>query len=421
MSRLRPLARRFVPLLSLAAVLTACSDPAAQPAGGAPKIPVSVITLKAEPVTLTSAQPGRVEAIRDAQIRARVNGIVTGIHFEQGSEVKEGQLLFTIDPAPYQAAYDQAAAQLQQAQADARAARTLSQRYTKLIEANAVSRQEYDNAVARTAQAEASIAAAQAALKAAKINLDYTKVTSPIAGRIGRALVTEGALVSAASATQLATVQQLDKVYIDSQRSTSELAQLRRALADGSLQVDGEGATQVRAILDDGSEYEHTGRLLFSGVLVDPSTGQVTVRSEFPNPDQVLLPGMYVRVSVPQGVDAQGLQVPQQALQRSGEGRASLFLVKEGRVSPVPVTTGADVGGNTLVTSGVQEGDVVIVEGFQKIRPGAEVAPMPWKLADASGSQAAPDPAQGDTSAAQPDAAQGDPTAAQPDAAQTPS
>jgi len=369
--------------LALAVLLSACSDPAAQTAGGgAPKVPVSVVTLQAEPAMLTSALPGRVEAIRDAQIRARVNGIVTGIHFEQGSEVKEGQLLFTIDPAPYQAAYDQAAAQLKQAQADASAARTLSKRYTTLVEANAVSRQEYDNAVARTAQAEAAIAAAQAAVQAAKINLDYTRVTSPITGRIGRALVTEGALVSAASATQLATVQQLDKVYIDSQRPTRELAQLRKAIAAGNLQVDRQGAAQVRAILDDGSDYEHAGRLLFSGVLVDPTTGQVTVRSEFPNPDQVLLPGMYVRVSVPQGVDAHSLQVPQQALQRSTEGRASVFLIKDGRVVPAPVVTGPDVGPRTIITSGVQEGDVVIVEGFQKIRPGSEVAPMPWKVVD---------------------------------------
>jgi len=388
----RPFVWRLVPLLiaSLAALLSACSDPAAQPADGAPKVPVSVVTLKAEPITLTSAQPGRVEAIRDAQIRARVTGIVTGIHFEQGSEVKQGQLLFTIDPAPYQAAYDQAAAQLKQAQADASAARTLSKRYATLIQANAVSRQDYDNAMARTAQAEAAIAAARAMLKTAKINLDYTKVTSPITGRIGRALVTEGALVSATSATQLATVQQLDKVYIDSQRSTSELAQLRRAIADGSLQVDSQGATQVRAILDDGSEYEHEGRLLFSGVLVDPTTGQVTVRSEFPNPDQVLLPGMYVRVSVPQGVDAHSLQVPNQALQRSTEGRASVLLVKDGKVSPVPVVTGPDVGARTIVTSGLAEGDVVIVEGFQKIRPGAEVVPMPWKLQDQTQNQTQP-------------------------------
>jgi len=379
-----PFQRLFAAVpVALVVLLAACSDPAAQPAGGgAPKIPVSVVTLQAEPAILTSALPGRVEAIRDAQIRARVNGIVIGIHFEQGSEVKEGQLLFTIDPAPYQAAYDQAAAQLKQAQADARAARTLSQRYTTLVEANAVSRQEYDNAVARTAQAEAAIAAAQAAVQAAKINLDYTRVTSPITGRIGRALVTEGALVSAASATQLATVQQLDKVYIDSQRPTRELAQLRKAIAAGNLQVDRQGAAQVRAILDDGSDYEHAGRLLFSGVLVDPTTGQVTVRSEFPNPDQVLLPGMYVRVSVPQGVDAHSLQVPQQALQRSTEGRASVFLVKDGRVVPTPVMTGPDVGARTIITSGLTPGDVVIVEGFQKIRPGAEVAPMPWKLAD---------------------------------------
>lgn len=384
--------RRVALTLSTVAVLAACGDKAAQQAGpgGAMQVPVSVITVQPEPVVLNSSQPGRVEAIRDAQIRARVNGIVTKIHFEQGSEVKEGQLLFSIDPAPYQAAYDQAVAQLKQAQADAGAARTLSQRYASLVKVNAVSKQEYDNAVARTAQADAAIAAGKAAVQAAKINLDYTKVTSPITGRIGKALVTEGALVSAASATQLATVQQLDKVYVDSQRSTAELAQLRKALASGALKTDADGGARVRALLDDGSAYASEGRLLFSGVSVDPTTGQVTVRSEFPNDEQILLPGMYVRVSVPLGVDEQALQVPQQALQRTADGLTSLMLVKDGKVAASQVTTGPDVGGRVIVSSGLAAGDVVIVEGFQKIRPGAPVQPMPWKAGGAGQAQQQP-------------------------------
>lgn len=392
---------RFALTLSAVAALTACGDKAAQQAGpgGAMKIPVSVVTVQAESVVLASSQPGRVEAIRDAQIRARVNGIVTKIHFDQGSEVKEGQLLFTIDPAPYQAAYDQAVAQLKQAQADAGAARTLSQRYASLVKVNAVSKQEYDNAVARTAQADAAIAAGKAAVQGAKINLDYTKVTSPITGRIGKALVTEGALVSAASATQLATVQQLDKVYVDSLRTTAELAQLRKALADGGLKADANGAARVQAQLDDGSTYGHDGRLLFSGVTVDPSTGQVTVRSEFPNDEQILLPGMYVRVSVPLGVDEKALQVPQQALQRTADGLSSLMLVKDGKVTAVPVVTGPDVGSRTIVREGISSGDVVIVEGFQKIRPGADVQPIPWKAAGAG--QAPQQGAPADGAAAQ--------------------
>src|SRR5690606_2882039 len=303
------------------------------------------------------------------------------IHFEQGSDVKEGQLLFTIDPAPYKAARDQAAAMLKQAQADAGAARTLSKRYETLIKANAVSRQEYDNAVARTAQTEAAIASAKAALQAAEIDLGYTKVTSPITGRICKSLVTEGALVSASSATQLATVQQLDSVYIDSTRSTRELAQLRQAIADGALKQTSDGAAQAQVVLDGGMLYGEMGKLLFSGVSVDPTTGQVILRSEFPNPDQLLLPGMYVRVRLQQGVDEQALMVPQQALQRTPDGRNSLMLVKDDKVAVSPVTTGPVLNGNVLITSGLQAGDVVIVEGFQKIRPGAPVQGMPWKKA----------------------------------------
>ncbi len=364
-------------LLSSLALLAACGE---EPQGqqGGMKVPVSVVTVEPARTEITTELPGRVDAIKYAQIRARVTGIVEEINFVQGSDVKQGDLLFTIDPAPYAATRAQAEAQLKQAQADAQAARTLAKRYSRLIEANAVSRQEYDNATAAAAQAEAAIAAGKAALKSADINLGYTKVTSPIDGRIGQAMVTEGALVSGTNATQMATVQQLDRVYVDVTRPTSELAQMRKALADGTLVRAGEDAARATAVLEDGSTYEHAGKLLFSGVSVDPTTGQVVMRAEFPNPDEILLPGMFVRVRVSQGIDEKALLVPQQALQRTADGQGALMLVKDGKVQSTPVTTGAAIDGKWLVTSGLSAGDVVVVEGFQKIRPGAPVQPMPW-------------------------------------------
>src|SRR5690606_14793770 len=297
----------------------------------------------------------------------------------QGSDVKDGQLLFTIDPAPYAAERAQAAAQLKNAEAEVRSARLLAERYSKLIKANAVSRQEYDNAVAQSGQAEAAVAAAKAALQGADINLGYTKVVSPIDGRIGRSMVTEGALVSAAEATQMALVQQLDKVYVDVTRSTTELAALRRALAAGTLTQSSDGNAVVQAVLEDGSVYQENGKLLFSGVTVDPGTGQVSMRAEFPNPDQILLPGMYLRVRVPQGVDEKALRVPQQAVQRTADGLSSLYVVRDGKVHVLAVSTGTVVDGQTIITKGLKSGDQVVVEGFQKIRPGAPVQPIPWK------------------------------------------
>ncbi|RTZ47916.1 efflux RND transporter periplasmic adaptor subunit [Candidimonas sp. SYP-B2681] len=384
---------RVVALSSLL-FLAACGEKPQQAAMGDMKVPVSVVTIQATPAEVTVELPGRVEAIKDAQIRARVTGIVTEINFKQGSDVKAGQLLFTIDPAPYRAVRAQAAAQLQRAEADAKSARLLAQRYAKLIKANAVSRQEYDNAMAAAGQADAAIAAAKAALQTADIDLGYTRVVSPINGRIGKSLVTEGALVSASAATQMATVQQLDKVYVDLTRSTTELAQLRRALASGELEPSSEGAAKAQAILEDGSIYDRPGELLFSGVTVDPTTGQVTLRAEFPNPDQILLPGMYIRVQLQQGVDEKALLVPQQALQRTADGRSSLMLVKEGKVQVVPVSVGPRINGNWMIMRGLNSGDVVVVEGFQKIRPGASVQGIPWKpAATAQGQPPSPSPA----------------------------
>ncbi|HLU15780.1 MAG TPA: efflux RND transporter periplasmic adaptor subunit [Burkholderiaceae bacterium] len=344
------------------------------------KVPVSVIQVQPTTAEITTELPGRVEAIKDAEIRARVTGIVQEINFRQGSDVEAGQLLFTIDPAPYRAARDQAEAQLQRARADVEAAESLAQRYSSLVKSNAVSRQEYDNAMAAAAQGRAAVAAAEAQLQSAEIDLGYTTVTSPIAGRIGKSLVTEGALVSAANATLMAAVQQLDRVYVDITQSTAQLLRLRRALESGELTRSADGHAVVSVILEDGTEYEHKGELLFSGVSVDPTTAQVSLRAEFDNPDQLLLPGMYVRVRLQQGVDNQAMLVPDQAIQRGADGLSTLMLVSdEGTVQPVAVSVGGKVGTQTIITKGLQPGATVIVEGFQKIRPGAPVQPMPWQ------------------------------------------
>lgn len=401
MSKLRLLSGQplRIVLFSSLFLLAACGEEPKQQGGAGMKVPVSVVTVQPASADVYVVLPGRVEAIKDAQIRARVTGIVNEVNFKQGSEVEKGQLLFTIDSAPYKAVREQAAAQLLRAEADAKAARSLSQRYAKLIKENAISRQEYDNAQAQTAQANASIAAAQASLQSSDIDLGYTKIVSPISGRIGKSLVTEGALVSAGNATLLANVQQLDNVYVDLTRSTMQLTQLRRALASGELTQTPDGAAFAQVLLEDGSIYKDTGKLLFSGVSVDPGTGQVSLRAEFSNPDQILLPGMYVRVRLQQGVDAEALLVPQQAIQRTADGLNSLIVVKDGAAQPVPVTVGSQIDGSSIITKGLNAGDVVVVEGFQKIRPGAPVQPIPWKGQQGQQNQQGGQPDQNATAA----------------------
>ncbi|HCA18125.1 MAG TPA: efflux transporter periplasmic adaptor subunit [Alcaligenes faecalis] len=384
-------------------LLAACGNKEPQAQAGGMKVPVSVITVQPTSTELFSELPGRVEAIKDAQIRARVSGIVEEINFEQGADIKQDQLLFTIDAAPYRAVRNQAAAQLKNAQADAQSAKQLAQRYERLIKENAVSRQDYDNAKARAMQADAAIAAAQATLESANIDLGYTKIVSPVAGRIGRSLITEGALVSAANATHMATVQQLDRVYVDVTRSTAELTQLRRAMADGSLTSAGEGQAKATAVLEDGSNYDQEGVLLFSGVSVDPSTSQVTLRAVFPNPDEILLPGMYVRLRLEQGVIPDALLVPAQAVQYTSDGASNLYVVREEKAQSVPVVLGPESHGQYVVNKGLQAGDQIVVEGFQKIRPGAPVQTIPWKGKQPAGaSDAAAAPAQEPAAAAEP-------------------
>ncbi len=390
MAFLQPSAGRSLRLLALVllAMLAACSEKPRQSMEGM-KVPVSVIQVQPQEAVLNTELPGRVQAIEDAEIRARVTGIVQGIEFDQGSQVKAGQLLFTIDPAPYKAARDQAAAQLQNAQASARTARLLAKRYATLIKQHAISQQDYDNAVAQAQQAEAAIASAQAALEAAEIDLGYTRVTSPIDGTIGRSLVTVGALVSASSATHMATVHRLDQVYVDITQPVSQLSELRRQIAAGEIRPDTHGDSPAEVLLGDGSVYAHPGKLLFSGVAVDPGTGQVSLRALFPNPEQILLPGLYVRVRLPQGVDRKALIVPQQAIQRTADGNSTLVLVKDGKAAFTPVQIGPRSGPGYIIYQGLQAGDQVVVEGFQKIRPGAPVQAMPWKAGGAGAPGAA--------------------------------
>jgi membrane fusion protein (multidrug efflux system) len=370
--------RQLFLIVVLALALIGCDK---DPKGGQrPPTLVSTVLVEPHTATIFANLPGRVDAIRDAQIRARVTGIVKKITFTQGGDVSAGDVLFEIDPAPYQAALSQAQADVERAKADALATAALAKRYAPLVKINAVSRQEYDDARARAAQAAASVLGAQAQLQLAQINLDYTLVTSPIDGRVGRALVTEGALVEASTATQMALVQQISPVYVDVNQSSAQLAKLRQAFRQGTMTQVSDDAARVDVILEDGSLYDHPGRLLFTGFTVNPSTGEVVLRVEVINPDLKLLPGMFVRVRIEQGNEPNALTVPQQALQRTADGKTSVYVVKEGVAKLVPVKLGTTTERGTIISEGLMAGDQVIVEGLQKIRPGAPVNAKPWQV-----------------------------------------
>lgn len=364
-------------LFLLSAVLVGCGDQ--QDAQQRPASLVDTITLAPTKAVIRADLPGRVDAVRNAEVRARVTGIVQAILFEQGSEVTQNQPLFQIDAAPYQAAFDRARADLQRAQADEKAAIALSKRYAPLVKINAVSRQEYDDAVARADQARANVMAAQAALASAEINLSYTNVISPINGRIGEALVTEGALVEATTATKMALVQQISPIYVDVYQSVTALSKLRRDFQAGKLKQVSNDAAEVSVVLEDGSLYPGSARLLFTGMTVNETTGQVVLRTEVQNPDAVLLPGMYVRVRVEQAVSEQALLVPPQALQRAANGLTNVYVVRDGKATLVPVQVGNDHDNQVIISEGLKAGDEVIVAGFQKIREGAPVQTRPWQ------------------------------------------
>jgi membrane fusion protein, multidrug efflux system len=342
---------------------------------------VGVITLQPKAVPVTSELPGRTSAFLDAQVRARVDGIVLRREFTEGSLVKQGQRLYKIDPAPYIAKLDAAKASLAKASASLATARALAERYKVLVASNAVSKQDYDNAVASEGEAVAQVASAKADVQTASINLGYTDVTSPVNGQIGISQVTPGAYVQAAQATLMVTVQQLDPMYVDLTQSSLDGLKLRRQIQEGRLTTTGPNAAQVTLTLEDGRVYAEKGKLQFSDVTVDPSTGSVTVRAVFENKDRVLLPGMFVRARIEEGVNPQALVVPLQAVTHDQKGTALAMIVdKDDKVAMRPLVTTGMNGQNWIVDSGVKAGDRVIVEGIDKVRPGMTVKATPAQL-----------------------------------------
>lgn len=380
--------------LAMAVLLTACGGeekPAAAAGGDMPPAEVSVITVTPGKLALTSELPGRLEAVRVAEVRARVAGIVKERVFKEGSDVKAGDVLFRIDPAPFKAAYDSAVAAVARAEALRDQTRAQAERAESLIGKQMISKADYDLAVAGAKQAVADVAAARAAQETARLNLSYATVTAPIAGRIGRALVTEGALVGQGEATQLALIQQLSPVYVNFSQSSVDALKLRQALAGGQFKSD--AGAEVTVVLENGETYPHKGRLLFSDLSVDPGTGSISLRAEIPNPDRLLLPGMYVRVRLEQAVDSNAITVPQRALQRGPQG-AYVMIVKDGVVAIQPVVTDVAQGDLWRVSSGLTGGEQVIVEGLQKVHPGAPVKTVPFGAAKAAeGGEQKPAPA----------------------------
>jgi membrane fusion protein (multidrug efflux system) len=374
----------------MAVLLAACGKteaPTAPPGGGMPPAEVGVVTVAPGDVGLVTELPGRLEASRVAQVRARTAGILQQRLFREGSDVKAGQSLFRIDAAPYQATLQSAQASLARTEANLAQASALAERYKPLVAENAISQQEYANAVAAQKAAEADVAVAKAAVQTASINVNYANVTAPISGRIGRALVTEGALVGQGEVTQLAVIQQVDPMYVNFTQSAAEAMKLQRALESGQLKNAGAGAASVKVVLDDGSEYARPGRLLFSDLTVDATTGQVTLRAEVPNPGGQLLPGLYVRVRLEQATAGNALTLPQQAVTRSAQGDSVMVVDADGKVSPRPVKVGGQQGGQWVVLDGLKAGEQVMVDGFQKLRGGAPVKAVPWV---APGGAAAP-------------------------------
>jgi membrane fusion protein (multidrug efflux system) len=364
------IAARFAVLTIV--LLAGCGHKAPPPAPPPPK--VSVVTVQAQAVPITTELPGRVAGYRTADVRPQVNGIILKRLFVEGRDVKAGQQLYQIDPAPYQASYDSAVAANASAQA-------LAARYKPLVEANAVSKQDYDNAVASHLQA-------QAAVETAHINLIYTRVLSPITGRIGRSLITEGALVTANQATVLATVQQLDPVYVDVTQPTTTLLRLEREAAAGLLKQNQAGKAQVQVRLEDGSLYARPGTLEFSEVTVDETTGSVTLRALLPNPERLLLPGMFVREEIQEGVRQDAVLVPQQGISHDQKGRPNALVVgPDNTVELRTITTDRAIGDQWLVTSGLKAGDRVIVEGIQSAKPGAKVVPEEYRPPDENAAQ----------------------------------
>ncbi len=389
----------------LAAMLAGCGQGAAPPAAGAgapPAVEVGVVTVTQGTVGLMTELPGRTEASRVAQVRARVAGILQRQLFREGSEVKADQPLFEIDATPYRATLASAQASLARAEANLMQAQAQAERYKPLLDANAISQQDYVNAFAAHKQAQADVAIGKAAVQTAQINVGYAAVSSPIAGRIGRALVTEGALVGQGEATPLALVQQIDPMFVNITQPVADVLRLRAAIASGKLKNAGDKATAaVRIVLDDGSLYPLPAKLLFSDLTVDPSSSQITLRAEVPNPKGALLPGMYVRARLEQAAFNAAMLLPQQAVQRSSQGDSVKVVEADGSVSTRAVKVGSAKDEQWVVLEGLQAGEQVVVDGFQKLQGKSPRAkPVPWSPPGAAALAPAAAPASAAASAA---------------------
>src|SRR3954469_18175457 len=375
-------------MCGLAPLLAGCDDPH-QAVASAPaqtsEPEVSIVTVAPKPRAVVRELPGRIAPTRVADVRPRVSGIVVERSFSQGSEVKAGDPLYRIDPRPFEVELQSNEAALARANAVYDQAAQQARRVALLTSQRATTEVENEKAVAALRQAEADVAGRKADVARAKLNLDYATIRAPISGIVGAALVSEGALVVQNDAASLATIQQLDPIYADFTQSVTELHHLRRAFETGELDRIAPDAMKVRLVLDDGDLYPLPGKLLFSDARVDAHTGQVTLRGEFPNPKRELLPGMYVRVQIEQGIDSDAIAVPQQAIQRNGGGGSEVFVVKDdNRVALQPVRIGSQQDGQWFVTEGLKSGDKVVVEGFQKFAAGDKVKPQSWAEADAS-------------------------------------
>jgi membrane fusion protein, multidrug efflux system len=373
-------------LAAMVPLLAGCDQPtAATPVAAANEPDVSIVIVHPRARSMVRELPGRIAPTRVSEVRPRVSGIIVERLFDQGSEVKAGDPLYRIDPRPFEVDVQSSEAALARAKAVLEQATQHANRIATLTSQRAAPEARNEEAIATQRQAEADVAGRKADLARAKLNLDYATIRAPIRGIIGAALVSEGALVVQNEAQSLATIQQLDPIYADFTQSVTELNQLRRALEAGELDRIAPDAMKVRLVLDDGDRYVLPGKLLFSDARVDAQTGQVTLRGEFPNPKRELLPGMYVRVQIEQGIDSDAIAVPQQAIQRNSGGGSEVYVVKDdGRVAVQPVRTGAVQDGVWFVTEGLKTGDKVVVEGFQKFTPGDKVRPQSWAEADAS-------------------------------------
>jgi membrane fusion protein (multidrug efflux system) len=367
-------------ILALSVLLTGCNKPksAGPPPGGPPE--VGIVVVKPERVSLTTELSGRTAAELTAEVRPQVGGIIQKRLFREGSDVQAGQVLYQIDPAAYQAAFASAKAVEARAEANLIPARLKEERYRDLVKIKAVSQQDNDDAHASLKQAEADVAATKAAVETARINLAYTRITAPISGRIGRSTVTDGALVTASQPAALATIQKLGSMYVDVTQSSGEMLKLKQNLASGLLKKSGASQqARVKLLLEDGSAYPLPGKLKFSEVTVDQSTGSITMRAIFPNPKQTLLPGMFVRAILEEGVIEQGILISQRGVTRNSKGDAVVMVVgAEEKVEPRPIKVVRTVGDNWLVSEGLKAGDRVILEGLQKARPGTAVKAVPF-------------------------------------------